>query len=72
MKLPFLDNIVIDDRKLIDYLLNINHPDGNIKAKFLIERKFNKDTLRATLVKQAEEKEVKEITDSEFGYQIYH
>ncbi len=67
MKLPFSDNIIIEDIKLTDYLLNINHPNGNIKAKFLIERNFNKDTLRATLVKQAEEKEVKEITGSKFG-----
>ncbi len=67
MKLPFLDSIVIESNKLTDYLLNINHPDGGIKAKFLIEKKFDKDSLRNILVKQANEEEVKKVKESGFG-----
>ena len=67
MKIPFLENIVIDDSKLTDYLLNIYHSDGNKKAKFLIERKFDANSLKTTLVKQAEEEYVKEVKYSEFG-----
>jgi len=59
MKLSFIDNIVIEDNKLTDYLLNINHPDGGTKAKFLNERKFDKKSLRAALIGQAMREEVK-------------
>jgi len=67
LKLPFLNNLVIDNNKLNNYLLNINHPDGGVKAKFLIEKKFDKNSLRAVLIKQAKEEEVKEIIKTEFG-----
>jgi hypothetical protein len=67
MKLPFLDNIVIEESKLTEYLLNPNHPDGGVKAKFLIERKFDKDSFKIALIKQAQGEEVKEIKETEFG-----
>lgn len=67
MKLPFPENMVIEDSKLNDYLLNVYHLDGNIKAKFLIERKFDANSLKSILVKQAEEEYVKEVKYSKFG-----
>ncbi len=67
MNLPFSNNIIIEDSKLTDYLLNIHHPDGSTKAKFLIDRKFDKDSLRKTLIKQVKEEEVKTMKESTFG-----
>jgi Domain of unknown function (DUF6883) len=67
MKLPFLDSIIIEESKLSDYLLNPNHPDGGVKAKFLIEKKFDKDSFKTAHTKQAEGEDVKEIKKTEFG-----
>ncbi|MDQ3019775.1 MAG: hypothetical protein M3R36_04280 [Bacteroidota bacterium] len=67
MKLPFLDSIVIEESKLTNYILNANHPDGGVKAKFLIKRRFDKDSIKTALINQAKNEEVKEVKKSEFG-----
>jgi hypothetical protein len=36
MKLPNADNAVIDHAKIVDYLLDIEHPHGGSKARLLV------------------------------------
>ena len=36
MKLPNADKVIIDPRKIIDYLLNVDHPHGGSKARLLL------------------------------------
>jgi hypothetical protein len=67
MKLPYLDNILIEDRKLSEYLLNINHPDGKNKAMFFAANKLDKESLKNLLLLQVKENEVKEVITLEFG-----
>jgi hypothetical protein len=35
MKIPFQNNLIIDDDKITNYLLDILHPSGKDKAEFL-------------------------------------
>ena len=36
-------NIIIERKKVIDYLLNVSHPDGTGKAKLFIQYGFHPD-----------------------------
>ncbi len=38
MKLPNAENAVIDIKKLRDYCLNPNHPEGKHKARVFLEK----------------------------------
>ena len=43
MKLPNLDNAIIDREKIVDYLLNAAHPDNGGKAEFFHSLGFDRD-----------------------------
>lgn len=53
MRLPFADAAVVADAKLVDYLLNADHPRGRTKARFFVGAGFRREApeeLRAALV----------------------
>ena len=53
MPLPFADQAVVHDDKLVGYLLNVDHPRGGGKARFFLSLGFRPDkpdALRDALV----------------------
>lgn len=70
MKLPNVADAVIAEEKIIDYLLNLQHPDGAGKAKFFLELGFVAEAwsvLAAALQRIAVECEVIRSVDSVHG-----
>jgi hypothetical protein len=69
LQIPFAEQAVIDQDKLVDYLLNPSHPDGQGKARFFAHLGFNRerpDELRTALRELALSVEVVE-RDSLYG-----
>lgn len=68
--LPNLHNATIDRRKITHYLLARDHPTGRAKAAFFEGLGFHRDrpeTLEKNLMTHAQENEVTEIVETEFG-----
>lgn len=64
MKLPFAEEAVVPEPKLVDYLLNEEHPEGQSKAHFLLHRGFsrsNSEVLRQALLTMAKTSDFVEI-----------
>jgi hypothetical protein len=43
MKLPCLNELIVEREKIIDYLLNLSHRYGATKARFFMGLGFNAD-----------------------------
>jgi hypothetical protein len=62
--LPFLEQALVPDAKLADYLLNPLHPKGRSKAAFLLRAGFaskHLDELRQALLAAAARTEMEEV-----------
>jgi hypothetical protein len=69
MSLPFADQAIVSQAKLVDYLLNPNHPRGRGKAQFFLGLGFRRDhpeLLRQALLRVAATAEMTE-TRGMFG-----
>ena len=69
-KLPNSDIAVVEDAKLDDYLLDLSHPRGAAKARFLIAFGFapeRPDEVRAAVLEHARQHEVSGSQQSRFG-----
>lgn len=70
MKVPGIGKAVVDDRKLIEYLLAEGHPAGRAKARFFRSLGFSKETageLRTALVAHANDNEISSSIETRFG-----
>ncbi|MEI6815270.1 MAG: DUF6883 domain-containing protein [Bacteroidota bacterium] len=67
MKLPFQNNLIMDDDKISNYLLDILHPSGKDKAEFFISHKCNADLLKELILKQAKEEDYLHKFNTPFG-----
>jgi hypothetical protein len=70
MKLPILEHLEIPQRKIVNYLLDLTHPDGRGKAIFFIRFGFtleNWEQLTDALRTHAYEHEVAQVEQSTFG-----
>ncbi len=70
MTLPNAENAFIEEQKLTDYLLNLNHKVGFSKAKFFRARGYDESNiqrLESELLKLAIQNEVSEIERTDFG-----
>ena len=67
MDLKQFERIEIEDKKLSDYLLNIQHPDGFSKAKFFLAHKFTEGDLSKSLLNHLESNEATKIIQVVFG-----
>lgn len=70
MKLPTSDRVVIDERKVRDYLLSQSHPVGRFKARYFAALGFDQDQADAFILEVrriAAEGEVLETQDTAFG-----
>jgi len=69
MSLPFVDQAVVSHTKLVEYLLNPDHPRGRGKAQFFIRLGFRREhpeVLRQALMRLAATAEMTE-TSGVFG-----
>ena len=70
MKLPNVENAVVDREKITDYLLNPAHPDNGCKALFFLSHGFRADhwqTLATAFRRLAETTEVFKSVASAHG-----
>ena len=69
-KLPNAERAQVETRKVTDYLLSTDHPDGKSKAKYFIEHGFvinQPDSLARSLIKHGQTQPVIKESVSEFG-----
>lgn len=70
MKLPHNDRLEIPQRKIVNYLLDLTHPEGRGKAIFFIHFGFSVDKwedLAFALRKHGSEHDVSKVETSPFG-----
>jgi hypothetical protein len=70
MKLPQAENAIVDDAKVRDYLLSVEHPVGRFKARVFIAAGYQRerfDLLRDDLLAAASVIEVTTTRSDEFG-----
>jgi hypothetical protein len=68
--LPRLSEAVIEEAKILDYLLSTDHPEGRSKAKFFLFFGFQRDAwsvLKGALLRHAESNEISEVKITPFG-----
>jgi hypothetical protein len=70
MRLPNVENVMVEERKLTGYLLAFDHPEGAGKAEFFHRAGFTITGLSAlsdALVRHAEDNEVTEVVETVHG-----
>jgi hypothetical protein len=70
MKLPNAENAIIADDKLVNYLLNVDHPKGGSKARLLVSMGYEADDwprLEADIRAQHFPVDVESMTGSDYG-----
>lgn len=70
MALPNYHNAYVEDKKILDYLLNLEHKDGGPKANFFFKFGFTQDNIepfRASLLNHAINREIETYREDEFG-----
>lgn len=70
MFLPGVNEAVIEEAKILDYLLSTDHPEGRSKANFFSSFGFQRDAwtvLKEALLSHAESNEISEVKISPFG-----
>ena len=70
MKIPNCENAIVDERKLLDYLLSETHPVGNAKARYFKKLGFsynNAEELRHVLLKIANSAHVDQEINTAYG-----
>lgn len=68
-ELPNKSNAIVEDRKIREYLLNLEHPEGGGKANFFISKGFNMDNIedfRVMLLSHAHHNAVKKIETNKY------
>jgi hypothetical protein len=70
VRLPGLAKAVVPEEKILGYLLSASHPVGRFKARFFAGLGFTRGSWQAlaqALLTHAEEHEIAESDDTEFG-----
>lgn len=70
MKLPNAENALVEEAKLLGYLLNPDHPHGTHKARYLGRFGFNPDNLdaaRSALLKHGRSYDVARVVQTGYG-----
>jgi hypothetical protein len=68
--LPSSSEAWVEEKKIKEYLLNLDHAQGKSKAKFFLARGFSVDswtTMRGALVTHASTNAVVKTVENEFG-----
>ena len=70
MKLPNVENVIVEREKIADYLLDAQHPDNGGKAEFFERHGFRRgawETLATAMISLAREQDVRHSTMSPHG-----
>ena len=70
MKLPYLENAVVPQAKITEYLLSFTHEDGRSKAKFFVQFGFSAaswEEMARALIQHATAHEVAKAENDPFG-----
>ncbi|MBM4055389.1 MAG: hypothetical protein FJ264_12135 [Planctomycetes bacterium] len=70
MKLPNLDLVQVEKKKIIEYLLSTSHPDGSSKASFFAQFGFsaqNWETLAQSFRKHVKMHDIAKVVESDYG-----
>jgi len=70
MKLPEAEKAVVPRRKIVDYLLDLAHPDGGPKAAFFLRFGFTAEAwhrMAAGLKQHAVQNEVGKVVENKLG-----
>ena len=70
MKLPRLEQAVVPQTKIVEYLLSPTHPDGSSKERFFIQFGFSVSSwqaLASALLEHAANHEIAKMERSPFG-----
>lgn len=70
MKLPNWENAIVPREKVVDYLMNFSHEEGNPKAVFFMRFGFSSaewEVLAEALIRHAGEHDVDKSVTSKFG-----
>lgn len=70
MKLPNAENALVEDAKLLGYLLNHDHPHGTHKARYLGRFGFSSDNLdaaRSALLKHGRSYDIARVVQTGYG-----
>lgn len=74
-QLPNSDCALVEEKKIVEYLLNLAHPDGGSKARFFLARGFAANqwqSMRTALQTQGRDNLVTKVTSHLWGarYQV--
>ncbi len=74
-KVPHAANVVVEEKKVVSYLLNLDHKEGGPKAKFFLKRGFaaeSWETFATALARHAQTQPVTNVESTDFGtkYQV--
>jgi hypothetical protein len=74
-KLPAGSHARVEQKKVLEYLLNPGHPQGGSKANFFLARGFNTGSWQAlcdALITQGRDNSVTKVTQTQYGtrYQV--
>jgi hypothetical protein len=70
VKLPRVEDAIVDERKLTEYLLAEGHPVGRTKARFFQGLGYSRssaDALRRALLAHARDNEISIVEETQFG-----
>jgi hypothetical protein len=70
MRIPEAENAVVVEAKVVEYLLNVDHPDGAPKARLLVRAGFDAsrpDELTSALLQHVLSEDAREGRYSPFG-----
>ena len=70
MKLPNIEHLVVEEEKIVDYLLNSTHRYGASKARFFVSFGFNAaawEILAERLREHGQQHKVTKVTQTVFG-----
>ena len=67
MKLPNDITLIIDKKKITNYLLDINSPGGKAKADFFFENGVTLENIQPLLLRQVHTEDIMRTTETEHG-----
>ena len=70
MILPHLENALVPENKILQYLLNLNHPGGQNKARFFARFGFTQKTIyefKNALLEICRDNQVLTVITTQFG-----
>lgn len=70
MKVPNCSHVEVEERKVVDYLLSAEHPEGESKARFFLGWEFTRERwkiLASALANQAKENEYSSSIQGRYG-----